>query len=101
MTVTDSIREIQTRSLDQMKTAQEQIVSYNERIADTVLSSLPEWQSPLAEYLPSPSEMVKSYYSFLGELHEANFDFATRLATAWEKPGEEPAPAAKSTKKSK
>ena len=98
MTMTDSIREIQTRSLDQMKSAQEQIVSYNERIADTVVGALPDWQPPFTEYLPSPTEVVKSYYSFIGELHQANLDFATRITSAWEQ-GDEPTERASKAKK--
>jgi hypothetical protein len=100
MTMLDSIREMQTRSLDQMKTAQEQIVSYNERVADTIIGAMPDWQSPFSEYLPTPSEMVETYFSFLGELHQANFDFANRIAGAWEKP-EAAADAAAEAKKAK
>lgn len=95
MTMLDSIREIQTRSLDQMKSAQEQIASYNERVADTVVNALPDWQPPFSEHLPSPSEVVKSYYSFLDELHQTNFDFATRIANAWEQADDEPVAKAK------
>ncbi len=99
MTMLDSIREVQTRSLDQMRSTQEQIVSYNERIADTVTGSLPDFQSPFAQYLPSPTEMVSTYFTFIGEVHEANLDFATRIASAWDSPSEEPAKA--ETKKTK
>ncbi|MGF1598661.1 MAG: hypothetical protein ACFCVK_17325 [Acidimicrobiales bacterium] len=86
MTMIDSIREMQTRSLDGMKSAQEQLVSYNERMADTVLGAMPDWDSPFSQYLPKPSEMVDAYYTFLGELYEANKEFASRVAAAWEKP---------------
>lgn len=84
MTVTDSIREIQTRSIDQMKTRQEQLVSYNDRIADTVTGALPSWQLPFTQYVPKPSEMVEAYFSFLGEIRDANRDFAAKIVTAWE-----------------
>ncbi len=86
MTMIDTVRDIQTRYIDGVKTAQEQIVSYNERIADTVAGSMPEWQSPFSEYLPKPAELVDSYYAYLGELYEANKEFATRIVTAWERP---------------
>ena len=80
----DSIREIQTRSLEQMKNTQEQIVSYNERIADTVTGTLPSWQLPFAQHLPKPTEIIEAYRSFLGELSDANLDFAGKIAGAWE-----------------
>ena len=83
MTMLDTAREMQTRYLDGVKTAQEQIVSYNERIADSVAGSLPDWQSPFAEYLPTPSEVVETYNTFLGELYEANREFTTRIVQAW------------------
>lgn len=85
MTMIDTVRDMQTRYIDGVKTAQEQIVSYNERIADTVSGAMPDWQSPLAEYLPKPAELVDSYYTYLGELYEANKEFATRIVTAWER----------------
>lgn len=84
-TVMDSVREMQSRSLDAMKTAQEQMISFNERIADTMIGAMPNQASaPFAQYLPKPTEMVDAYYSYLGELYEANKDFATRVASAWE-----------------
>lgn len=104
MTMLDTAREIQTRYLDSVKSAQEQIVSYNERIADTVVKSLPEWQSPLGEYLPSPAEVVETYYSFVGEIYEANKEFASQIVKAWERPEAAEAaeaPKAKATKSTK
>ena len=86
MTMLDSVREMQTRYIESVKTTQEQLVSYNERIADTVSGSLPDWQSPLSEYLPKPTELVETYYGYLGDLYEANRDFATRIAKAWDRP---------------
>ena len=86
MTMLDSVREMQTRSLEGMKSAQEQFVSYNERVADTIVGSLPEWQAPFSQYLPKPTEVVDAYYSYLNELHETNKDFAARIASAWERP---------------
>lgn len=83
MTMIDTAREMQTRYLDGVKTAQEQIVSYNERIADTVAGALPDWRSPFAEFLPKPAEMVDAYYTFVGELYEANREFTTRIVQAW------------------
>ena len=85
MTMLDTVREMQTRYLDGVKTAQEQIVSYNERIADSVSGALPEWQSPFSEYLPKPAELVESYYTYVGELYEANREFATRIVQAWDR----------------
>lgn len=85
MTMIDTVREIQTRYIEGIKSAQEQIVSYNERIADTVSGAMPEFQSPLSEYLPKPAELVDSYYTYVGELYEANKEFATRIVTAWER----------------
>lgn len=101
MTMLDTAREMQTRYLDSVKTAQEQIVSYNERIADSVVKSLPEWQSPLAEYLPSPAEVVETYYTFVGEMYEANKEFASQIVKAWERPEVVEAPKAKAAKSTK
>ena len=84
-TVMDSVREMQSRSLDAMKTAQEQLISFNERLADTMIGAMPNQASlPFAQSLPKPTEMVDAYYSYLGELYEANKDFATQVASAWE-----------------
>jgi hypothetical protein len=86
MTMIETARDLQTRYLDGVKSAQEQIVSYNERIADTVVGALPEWQTPFAEYLPKPAEVVDTYYAFVGEIYEANKEFAARIVQAWERP---------------
>ncbi|MFV0258231.1 MAG: hypothetical protein ACK5PP_07270 [Acidimicrobiales bacterium] len=99
MTMLDTIREAQTRSIEQIKTAQEQVISYNERIADTIVGAMPAFEAPFGEYLPTPAEVVDAYYSFVGELYAANRDFATRMVTAWDnKPAEEPKPVAKKSK---
>ncbi|MFV0523307.1 MAG: hypothetical protein ACK5RL_02285 [Acidimicrobiales bacterium] len=98
MTMLDTIREAQTRSIEQIKTAQEQVISYNERIADTIVGALPAVEAPFGEYLPTPAEMVDAYFSFVGELYAANREFATRMVTAWDKPAEEPKPVAKKSK---
>ena len=82
MAVMDSVKEAQTRGLEQMKTVQEQVISFNERIAD---------------YLPKPAEVIDSYFAFMGQMHEANKDFANRLASIWER-AEEPAPKAAAKK---
>lgn len=84
MTMIDTIREAQARSLEQIRTAQEQVVEFNERIADTMLGAMPDVRSPFAAYLPKPTEMVSAYYEFVGDLQKANADFAMRLAQAWE-----------------
>ena len=85
MAVLDSVKEAQTRSLESMKTVQEQVISFNERIADTVLGAMPNYESPFGDYLPKPTEMVESYFGFMNQLHEANRDFATRLVGIWER----------------
>lgn len=85
MTMLDNVREFQTRYIDGLKSAQDRVVSYNERIADTVTGALPDMQSPFADYLPKPTEVVDTYYSYLGDLMEANKEFATRMAKAWDK----------------
>lgn len=89
MTMIDTIREVQTRSLEGIKSAQEQFISYNERVADTVVGAMPDLQSPFAQYVPKPTEIVDAYFSYVGELYEANRDFATRVAKAWEQPSDE------------
>jgi hypothetical protein len=98
MAVIDSVKEAQTRSLEQMKTVQEQVISFNERIADTVLGSMPDFQSPFGEYLPKPTEVVETYFSFMNQMHEANREFASRLANVWER-ADEAAPSAKAAPK--
>ncbi len=89
MPVLDSVREMQDRTLEQMKTAQEQFVSMNERVAEAWLNAMPAISSPFAEYLPKPTEMIDAYYNFLGQLHEANKDCAARVASAWERASED------------
>ncbi len=84
MTMIDTIRDAQTRQIEQIRVAQEQIVEFNERIADTVMGSMPDVRSPFAGYLPTPTEMVTSYFDFMGELHRANAEFALRMTKAWE-----------------
>ena len=91
MTMIDSIRQLQTQYIEGMRSAQEQFVSYNERVADTISGSVPNWSPPFADYLPKPTEVVDAYYSFVGELHETNRDFATRVAQAWARPEDQPA----------
>ncbi len=98
MTMIDTAKDLQARYLDGVKTAQEQIVSYNERIADSVSGALPEFQAPFSEYLPSPAEVVETYYAFVGEMYEANKEFASRMVAAWERTEDAPA-AAKETAK--
>jgi hypothetical protein len=85
MTMLDTVREMQARYLEGMKSAQEQLVTYNERIAGTVVASMPDWQSPFSEYLPKPTELVDTYFGYLGDLYEANRDFATQIAKAWDR----------------
>lgn len=85
MTMLDNVREYRTRYIDGLKSAQDQVVSYNERIADTVTSAMPDVQAPFADRLPKPTEVVDTYFSYLGDLMEANKDFATRMAKAWDK----------------
>lgn len=98
MAVIDSVKEAQTRSLEQIKTVQEQVISFNERVADTVLGAMPDFQSPFGEYLPKPAEVVETYFAFMGQMHEANKDFASRIATIWER-ADEAAPAPKAAAK--
>ncbi len=94
MTMIDTLRDAQTRQIEQIRVAQEQIVEFNERIADSVLGMVPDVRSPFAAYLPSPTEMVSNYYDFMGELQRANGEFALRMAKAWEvESTEAPAPA--------
>jgi hypothetical protein len=97
MTVLDAINSVQTRSLHRVRSAQDQVASYNERLADTVTDVLPDFRPPFVRHLPSPTEVVKTYFSFIGELHQANLDFATRITSAWE--GSEPEPVKAEPKK--
>ena len=85
MPVTETIRDIQTRSLAQMKQAQEQFITYNERFASLVTERAPKVDLPLADRLPKPTAVVDSFANLIGQLNEANRDFATRIASAWER----------------
>ena len=99
MAVMDTVKEAQDRSLETVKTVQEQVISFNERIADTVLGALPNYQSPFGEYLPKPADVVENYFAFMGQMHEANKDFASRVASIWERAEEPAKPAAKAAAK--
>lgn len=85
MTMLDTIREAQTRSIEQMRTAQEQIIEFNERIADTVTGALPDFQSPFAAYLPKSTDLISTYFEFLNNLNQANAEFASRMVKAWDR----------------
>ncbi len=85
MTMIDTIREAQNRSLEQIRTTQEQIIEFNERIADTFTSAMPDFQSPFAEYLPKPTELVGTYFDFLNSMQQANAEFASRIVKAWDR----------------
>lgn len=85
VTMIETIREAQTRTLEQMRTAHEQVIEFNERIADTVTSALPDFQSPFGEYLPKPTELVNTYFDFLSGVQQANAEFASRLVKAWDR----------------
>lgn len=87
MTLIDTFQDVQTRTMDQLKSAQEQFLGYNEQLAGTVTDSMPEipeLPGPLAN-LPRPTEIVESYYGFLGELYEANKEFTLRMLAPWDK----------------
>ncbi|MCB0991853.1 MAG: hypothetical protein KDB16_12800 [Acidimicrobiales bacterium] len=79
----ETVKDAQTRSIDTVKTVQEQVISFNERIADTVLGAVPSFEAPFGQYLPKPAEVVENYFSFMAMMHEANRDFATRLVGIW------------------
>ena len=83
MAVMDTVKEAQDRSLETVKTVQEQVISFNERIADTVLGSIPNYDSPFGDYFPKPAEVVESYFGFMNQLQEANHEFANRMVEIW------------------
>lgn len=89
MAVLDSVRDMQDRTLEQVKSAQEQFISMNERVAEAWLSAVPAMSNPFAEYLPKPTEVIDTYFGFLGRVHEANKDCASRIAAAWQRAGED------------
>lgn len=88
MAVMDTVKDAQTRSIDTVKTVQEQVISFNERIADTVLGAVPSFEAPFAEYMPKPAEVVENYFSFMQSMHEANREFATRMVGIWNREAE-------------
>jgi len=100
MAVIDTIREAQDRSIEELTNAQERLAELNERVAEGISGIVPRFENPFAEYLPSPSQVVESYFDFVGKLYEANKSFSQRVAAAWERPeGSTAKPAAKTTPK--
>lgn len=86
MTLIDTFQDVQTRSLEQLKSAQDQFLGYNEQLAGTIseaMPEIPELPGPLAN-LPRPTEIAESYFGFLGELYEANKEFTLRLLAPWD-----------------
>jgi len=53
-------------------------------VAKSLADITPRFENPFADRLPSPSEVVDSYFAFVGRLHEANKAFSQRMAAAWE-----------------
>jgi len=88
----EQMTEMQNQGIEQMKSVQTQIAEFNERIADTVVGAMPDVPTPFSDYVPSPREMVKSYFDFMGEVRNANREFVERVVTAWDR---EPTAAAK------
>jgi len=75
--------EMQRQTIEQMKTAQDQIVEMNERVAESMMGMVPEMPAPFAEYMPQPTEMVSNYFDFMGELRTANRAFVESMMAAW------------------
>ncbi len=85
-TVLSTIQDLQTRSLEQLRSTQEQVLSYNEQLAETVVGAMPsmgDLPTPLAS-LPTPVEMAETYFSFVSDLYEANKDFTLRFLAPWQ-----------------
>jgi hypothetical protein len=101
MAVIDTIREAQERSIEGITSAQERLAELNEQVAENVLNAVPSFDNPFAEYLPSPSELVDSYFDFVGKLYEANRAFTERLTKAWERPEATPAKPKTTTSRSR
>ena len=88
------ILDLQTKAIDQMKSMHEQALTMNERLADTMVNMMPDVPAPFAEYMPKPAEMMVNYLDFLGQVGDANREFAKALMNAWT-----PAPSAPAKKK--
>lgn len=83
----DTIREARTRSLGQVRSAREHVLAYNERVAGTVVGALPHIDR--SERVPSPTELLDAYFSFVDRVQGSNRTFARRMISAWDRPADE------------
>lgn len=81
----DQVIEMQTKGLEQMKSMQAQVADFHERVADSVVSAMPEIPTPFAEYLPTPKAVVSNYFEFMTQVRDANQEFVERVVGAWDR----------------
>ncbi len=81
----EQIVEMQEKGIEQVKAMQDQIADFHDRVADSVVSAMPEVPTPFAEYLPKPKEVVENYFNFVGEIRTANREFVERVVGAWDR----------------
>ncbi len=91
--------DMQTKTLEQMKTLQTQALELNERIASSVVAMIPEMPAAAADKLPQPADVIANYFDFVADLQTANREFLRSMMSAWIPTEETAAATAKTSKK--
>ena len=97
----EQILDIQSKSIEQMKSLQSQALEMNERVAEAMqrfVPEVPELPGPFAE-LPTPSELVNNYFEYMTQVSEANREFVQNMMAAWSEEPAKKAPAKKAAAK--
>lgn len=95
------------RVIDTVETTQSRMIDVNRTVAENLIGLLPTDRFPSdrlptvpgLDALPTPTELVDSYFSFADKLNEANHSFSRQLVEAWNVE-DSPAEAAKAPAKS-
>ncbi len=85
-TILSTMQDVQTKSIEQLRSAQEQVLTYNEQLAEQVTDAMPSMPAiPVIENIPGPVEVTENFFGFWNDLFEANKDFTLRLLAPWNK----------------
>jgi len=88
-TILSTVQDVQSKSIEQLRSAQEQVLSYNEQLATTVVDAMPAVPSiPGVDNMPSPVEVTENLFAFWNDLFEANKEFTLGLLAPWNKADE-------------
>lgn len=76
------------RVIDTVETTQSRVIEVNRVVAENLIGLLPTDRFnvpavPGLAALPTPTEMVDSYFQFADRLNEANHTFSRRMVEAW------------------